>query len=303
MSSKVQSRAPGSAARARARKAMLRRTGGRVRALRDDQGMPRRTLAELSGVSVRFLAQLESGAGNISVARLADVAHALGTTASALLAPRPGGVQNAALRANIDALVDERTEGELVELRAWLESRSERRRGRIVALLGLRGAGKSTVGTLLARTLEVPLYELDALIEEAAGLSLAEIFALHGEAYYRRLERETLAAFLARTREAVLATGGSIVTDPETFGLLRRRCATVWLRASPEDHWNRVLRQGDQRPMAEKPHAMAELRALLAARARLYAEADHAVDTTGTTLAGVVAETLRRLGPAVPDAT
>src|SRR5438477_13108723 len=107
------------ASRARARKAMLKRIGDLVRAIRDSQGRPRRTLAELSGVSVRFLAPLESGAGNISVARLADVAHALGTTASALLAPRPGGVQNVALRAHIDALVDERTEGELVELRAW----------------------------------------------------------------------------------------------------------------------------------------------------------------------------------------
>jgi XRE family aerobic/anaerobic benzoate catabolism transcriptional regulator len=184
------------------------------------------------------------------------------------------------VRASIDALLEGRTEAELREARAWLEARFAPPEGPIVALLGMRGAGKSTIGRRVAERLGLPFHELDHLIEEAAGLTLGEIFELHGEVYYRRLERETLAAYLARTQAGVLATGGSLVQDRESFRLLKRRALTVWLRARPEDHWNRVVQQGDQRPMAENPHAMQELRALLAARERLYAEAEHAVDTS-----------------------
>jgi XRE family aerobic/anaerobic benzoate catabolism transcriptional regulator len=203
--------------------------------------------------------------------------------------------QDAALRAAVDGLVDRRTDAELQELRAWIDARFATPRGPIVALLGARGAGKSTVGAKLAERLEVPFVELDALIEEAAGLTLAEIFELHGEGYYRRLERETLAAFLAGTPAAVLATGGSLVNDPETYRLLRSRCTTVWLRARPEDHWSRVVSQGDERPMAKKPHAMQELRALLTARDRLYGEADHAIDTSGATVDQVVTRVAKAL--------
>ena len=271
-----------SAARLRARKAMLKRTGARVRALRESQGMPRRTLADLAGLSARFLAALEAGAGNISVARLADVAHALGTTPSALLATHVDADQDPTLRTAVDTLLDGRSEPELREARAWLETRFSPARGPVVALLGVRGAGKSTVGKKLAARLELPFVELDALIEEAAGLTLAEIFELHGEAYYRRLERETLAAFLAESHGAVIATGGSLVSDRETFRLLRRGATTIWLRARAEDHWNRVVQEGDQRPMGHgrNPHAMQELKALLAAREKLYGEADHAVETS-----------------------
>jgi XRE family aerobic/anaerobic benzoate catabolism transcriptional regulator len=130
--------------------------------------------------------------------------------------------------------------------------------------------------------------ELDRLIEEAAGLSLGEIFALHGEDYYRRLEKETLERVLGEGRSLVLATGGGLVTSKETFAMLRRRALTVWLRARPEDHWNRVVRQGDRRPMAEHPEAMAELRRLLSGRERLYAEAGHTVDTSKLGIAGAV---------------
>ena len=259
---------------------MLRQIGERVRALRDSMAIPRRALAEMSGVSERFLAQLESGIGNISVARLADVAHALKSTPAALLAGNPPGAESSAVRATIDALLDGRSAAELREVAALLVSRFEPKSAPIIALLGVRGAGKSTVGARLARRLEVPFHELDQMIEEAAGLTLAEIFELHGEAYYRRLERETLAGLLSSTAGAVVATGGSIVNDRETWKMLRRRCLTVWLKARPEDHWNRVIQQGDQRPMAENPHAMQELRALLAAREKSYAEADHTVDTS-----------------------
>lgn len=285
---------PAEATGGRARQALLDRLGERVRGAREQAGLARRELGERSGLSMRFLAQLEAGGTNVSVARLADVAGALGTTAAALLADEERGVSGgrrrakAALRSAIDGLLDGRSEAELRALRAWLEARFASANGPIIALLGVRGAGKSTVGQQLAERLDLPFYELDALIEEAAGLSLAEIFELHGEAYYRRVEREVLGAFLDATPAAVLATGGSLVSDGETFRLLRRRAVTIWLKARPEDHFERVLRQGDQRPMARRPHAMAELKALLAARERLYAAADREVDTSDLSIDAIV---------------
>jgi len=282
------------AGHARARAAMLRQIGERVRALRESRGIARRALAEQSGVSERFLAALESGSGNISIARLADVALALKSTPAALLGDGASG-ERGALRTEIATLLDGRSEAELREVRAWLVGRFATTRGPVVALLGVRGAGKSTIGARLAKRLAVPFHELDALIEEAAGLTLAELFELHGEAYYRRLERETLASLLSSTQGAVIATGGSLVGDRETWRLLRRRATTVWLKARPEDHWNRVIQQGDQRPMKEHPHAMQELRALIAAREKLYAEADVTIDTSKSSVAAAVSELERQL--------
>jgi XRE family transcriptional regulator, aerobic/anaerobic benzoate catabolism transcriptional regulator len=244
--------------------ALLEALGRRARARRLEKGWTLRDVAERSGVSPRFLVQLESGRGNISVRRLADVARALEIPVSTLLAevdtPPP----------------------------------------RVIALLGLRGAGKTTIGRRLARRLRIPFVELDRRIEQAADLSLSELFSLHGEEYYRRLERETLQAVLAENRPMVLATGGGIVTSPETYALLRRSTVTVWLRAKPEDHWNRVVRQGDRRPMADHPQAMADLRALLAAREPLYAQATLEIETTGMHAERVVdatAAAIRRQRP------
>ncbi|HEY4240189.1 MAG TPA: shikimate kinase [Kofleriaceae bacterium] len=234
--------------------------GAAVRASRESRGWSRRELAETSGVSERFLAQLEAGAGNISLLRFAEVAHALGTTPSALLA---GADAPPAVKP--------------------------------IALLGVRGAGKSSVGAALAKRLDCGFVELDQRVEAAAGLPLGEVFALHGEAYYRRVEREVLEQLLAAAGPVVLATGGSIVTDPTTFALLRERCRTIWLRAPAEEHWNRVVAQGDQRPMAENPHAFAELRALLAAREQLYARAERTVETSGKRVPQVVGDIVRGL--------
>jgi len=225
-------------------------------------GLSRRALSERCGLSERFLAQLEGGHGNISLSRFADVAHALGTTPADLLA----GAGDAAGSADV------------------------------IALLGLRGAGKSTVGRQLAERRGVDFVELDQRIEEAAGLSLAQIFELHGEAYYRRVEREVLSRLLATGRPLVLATGGSIVSDVDNFALLRDRALTVWLRAKPEEHWNRVIEQGDERPMAANPHAFSELKALLGARESLYSRADHVIDTSGRSIADVVAAVATAVG-------
>ena len=277
--------------------------GARVRHLRDERGLTQRALATRSGVSPRYLAQLEAGDANMSVERLADLAEALGTTLGALVDPassrmgtRPRSTEAQSMRAALDGLLDGRDLGELKEVRRWLEARFARRTAPVVALLGLRGAGKSTVGAKLAKRLQLPFVELDHEIERAAGLTLAEIFELHGEGYYRRLERETLARLLAEPNGMVLATGGSIVNDRETYRLLRRRSITVWLKARPEDHWNRVIQQGDQRPMAKNPHAMAELRALLAARERLYAEAEHVLDTSRLPVESAVEKLVGELG-------
>jgi len=239
---------------------LLSNVGRRVRERRERLGLSQKELAEKALLSVRFLAQLEHGDGNISLRRFAQVASALGVDASDLLSA-PAGVG----------------------------ARPH------VALLGLRGAGKSTVGPRLARHLGLKFVELDDLVARASGLSLAEVFELHGEAYYRRLERETLRRFLAESAPAVVATGGSIVNDRETYRLLRERAVTVWLKARPEDHWNRVVKQGDRRPMGKNPHAFEELKALLDAREPLYATADHTVDTTTGLDATVVACT-RALG-------
>jgi XRE family aerobic/anaerobic benzoate catabolism transcriptional regulator len=230
----------------------------RVRELRARRGATLRTVAEESGLSVRFLGQIEAGRGNVSVLKLAELAEALGTTPAALLTVR-------------------------------------RAARPVVCLLGLRGAGKTTIGRRLARRLRVPFVELDRRVEELAGLSLSEIFAMHGEAYYRRLERQTLERVLAEERPLVLAAGGGVVTSPESFALLRRRTVTVWLRASAADHWSRVLRQGDRRPMEDKPEAMAELRRLLTAREPLYTQAAYAIDTGRLGVDGAVRAIERRM--------
>ena len=229
---------------------LLKGLGMRVRRLRQERRLSRRELAARTGVSERFLSQIESGAGNPSVRSLVRIAASLGAT--------PGGL-----------LVDAA-------------------RGSLVALLGLRGAGKSTVGAALAARRRIPFVELDQRIEETAGLSLREIFEVHGEESYRAWERQALESILSAGRPAVLATGGGLVAHGDTYDLLRRHAVTIWLRALPEEHWDRVVAQGDHRPMANDPLARESLRALLARREPLYRTADHVVDTSGLTVERIV---------------
>jgi XRE family aerobic/anaerobic benzoate catabolism transcriptional regulator len=230
----------------------------RVRRLRGERGWTRAQLARRSGLSVRFLARIEAGDGNVSLLRLAHLAEALDTPLDQLVRPARG-------------------------------------RTRLVALVGLRGAGKSTVGPKLAALLDTPFLEMDGLIREASGLPLDQIFELHGERYYRRIEREALGRILHGARPVVLAAAGGVVNEPPTWDLLLSRATVVWLKARPEDHWNRVVAQCERRPMADNPGALAELRAMLAAREPLYAQSHHVVDTHGRepdAVAGVIAEAL-----------
>lgn len=224
--------------------------------------MTLRALAQSAHVSERFLVQLETGVGNISVARLAEVAIALGTSPSELLA------RSAEHPAALDC---------------------------VVALLGLRGAGKTSIGQRLALTLGVPFFELDALVAERAGMSVPSIFDIHGEAYFRRIEHDALEHFLATSHGAVLATSGSIVGDARTYALLRGHARTVWLKARVADHWDRVVGQGDVRPMKGRTNAKTELRALLALRAPLYARAEVTIDTSGLSLDETTRRVLRAL--------
>ena len=252
---------------AHSHKSLFVALGRRVRSLREERAVSQRVLADQAGLSLRFLADVEAGNGNISIGRLADLAEALGVPLTTLVKSADA------------ASADPRT------------------RDRVIALLGLRGAGKSTVGRALAKQLGRSFVELDDEIETRASLRLAEIFEIHGEAYYRRLERELLRELLASGKSLVLATGGGLVSDADTWSLLREGARTVWLRAAPEDHWARVLQQGDGRPMADRPRAMIELRANLAARSPLYAKAEFAIDTsTGARrIEALVAEIARSL--------
>ena len=227
---------------------ILRRLAERIRGRRLALALTIKELAARAGVSQRFLVSVEAAKGNISVVKLDQVARALETTPATLLA-----------------------EAHPIEAGS---------RTGLVALLGLRGAGKSTIGAAAAERLATPFVELDAWVVERAGMELSNIFELHGQDYYRRLERRALDELVTTPRAAIVATGGSIVTSHESFALLRKHATTIWLRASPEDHWDRVVAQGDARPMANREGAMDELRSILRARRALYERADHVVDTS-----------------------
>ena len=244
---------------------LLRRLGRTVQDQRKRQGWTLRELARRSALSERFLGEVERGRANPSVLRLAGIAGALGLQPEDLLRVPSAGV---------DAELG--------------------RHG--IALLGLRGAGKSTVGAALGRRLGWPFLEIDEAVEKTLGMTLSEIFELHGQDYYRRAERDVLGKVLSDTEPKVLATGGGVVTEAESFALLKRRAHTVWLRARPEDHWERVVAQGDTRPMEGNERAFSHLCAILSEREKLYQQADVTVETSSRDVEGICDEVAVRLG-------
>jgi len=271
--------------------AYLKRVGERVRLRRAGRGMSRKALSQASGVSERYLADLERGVGNPSLLVLLQIAEALGSEVAQLVSDRPDRPIDLALTIH---QLERLSQPELGEARRLLTQRfgnAGTAHGRI-ALVGLRGAGKTTLGQHAAAALGVPFVELDREVERASGMELSEIFATHGQAMYRRLERQCLETVIGRFDRVVIATGGSLVTEPATYDLLLSSCFVVWLSAKPHEHMGRVMAQGDLRPMSEGPQAMDDLKAILESRTALYAKADATVDTSGKTEADALADLL-----------
>lgn len=282
----------------------LRALGERIRSLRASRGISRKDLARHAGVSERYLAMLEGGAGNASVLLLRRVARALDVTLPVVLAEIDGfSGQHANDFAQMIHWLAQLSDEDLARVRETLRHTlappavgGDARNGR-VALIGLRGAGKSTLGRRLAEVRNAPFIELHAAIEHEGGASLSEIHALYGQAAYHRYESRALERTVREHDRFVLAVPGSLVSQPATFNFLLAQCYTVWVRASPEDHMARVVAQGEIRPM-EGSEAMTDLRHILHARAPLYARADLTIDTSGED----AATTLQRLRAMLPIA-
>ena len=272
--------------------AYLHRLGERVRTLRNQRGMTRKALAQHARVSERYLAQLEVGLGNCSIVLLRRIARAIGLPVTQLV---HDGAEPPLDLVLLTQFLERLAPDMLVEARKLVtehfSSPSEDRRR--IALIGLRGGGKSTLGQLLAEHLGVPFIELDREIERRSGANLSEIFDMFGQETFRRAEREALDDVLRRHPHFVIATSGSIVTEPGTLELLLASCFTVWVRAEPEEHMKRVMAQGDMRPMANNARAMEDLVSILKSREPLYAKAEAVLATTGKTPEQNLAELLR----------
>jgi XRE family transcriptional regulator, aerobic/anaerobic benzoate catabolism transcriptional regulator len=266
--------------------AFLRAFGERLRGERARRGMSRKLLADHAKISERYVTQIESGKGNVSIAILRQIASALGVPMSKLVTEEPASPEMEFLARLSPA--------QLREAYETLAKKSASRANR-VALVGLRGAGKTTLGAALAKAREVPFFELDREIERLSGTSLGALIEMYGQQAYRRYELQALQELLEKHPRFVVATGGGIVSEPATYELLLRECLTIWVRTTPEEHMGRVLAQGDKRPMAGSAQAMEDLRRILDERTPLYERADLTVDTTGTTVDEVIGIIMPRL--------
>lgn len=262
--------------------------GERVRRMRAIRGLTRKELAHVTGVSERHLANLELGVGNVSVLVLRQIAHAFHCTMAELVGDVTTGSPEWLL---IRELLETRSEHDLQRARETLaelfaESHGIQSRNKLqqIALVGLRGAGKSTLGRLLAADIGYPFVELSAEIERVAGCGILEIHSLYGPTAYRRYERRALEEALQLYPEMVLATPGGLVSEPATMNLMLAHCYTVWIKATPEEHMQRVMAQGDFRPMAGNNEAMADLKRILTSREAFYSKADWICSTTNTSL-------------------
>lgn len=268
--------------------AFIRQVGSRVQDIRKSQRLSRRALSERSGVSPRYLAKLEAGDGNISIGLLKKVALALETPIAFLLTEE--AAQDDAFREIADLYRRADTATRARVLQALNPDKMRAQKAQRVCLVGLRGAGKSTLGALVGKECNAPFIELNTAIEKSAGVPISEIIALYGQEGYRQLEADTLSEIVATYPRAVVAVAGGIVSEPETYRQLLAQFHTVWVKTSPREHMDRVRAQGDMRPMEGNPQAMIQLRQILKAREALYAQADHHLETSGKSVSDSLAE-------------
>jgi XRE family aerobic/anaerobic benzoate catabolism transcriptional regulator len=279
----------------------LEQLGQRVRTMRALHGMSRKVLAKVSGISERYIAQLEGGKGNVSIVLLRRVSNAMGAHLEDLIPTSEPSPDWPVLR----DLLRKATPGQVAQVKDILANGGAAAQRRLsfagIALIGLRGAGKSTLGKILAKQIGWSFVELNKAIEAQNGLSVAEIIALYGQEGFRRMEQAALGQLLARKELMVLATGGGIVSEPLTFDLILSSFYTIWLKAEPEEHMARVRGQGDLRPMADDRSAMAELRTILRSREPLYARASAVVDTAGLSVDDAAARLIEAVAPVLHD--
>lgn len=291
---------PDAAGEAGAESVFLEQLGQRVRTMRALRGMSRKVLAKVSGISERYIAQLESGKGNVSIVLLRRVAHAMAAPLEDLI---PGGEPSPDWPVIRDLLKKASPSqiAQAKELLAGAASAPLRRAFSGIALIGLRGAGKSTLGKRLADMIGWSFVELNKEIERQNGLSVPEIINLYGQEGFRRMEQAALVQLIARKELMVLATGGGIVSEPVTFDLVLKSFYTIWLKAEPEEHMARVRKQGDLRPMADDRSAMAELRNILVSREPLYARANAVVDTARLSVDAAAARLAEAVKPQLAE--
>jgi XRE family aerobic/anaerobic benzoate catabolism transcriptional regulator len=279
----------------------LEQLGQRVRTMRALRGMSRKVLAKVSGISERYIAQLEAGRGNVSIVLLRRVSQAMGAHLEDLIPTAEPSPDWAVIR----DLLRKASTSQIAQAKDILTGQGASTQHHAsfagIALIGLRGAGKSTLGKMLAKKIGWNFVELNKEIEAQNGLSVAEIIALYGQEGFRRLEQAALTQLLARKELTVLATGGGIVSEPLTFDLVLSSFYTIWLKAEPEEHMARVRGQGDLRPMADDRSAMAELRNILASREPLYARASAVIDTAGLSADAAAARLIDAVAPVLQD--
>jgi XRE family aerobic/anaerobic benzoate catabolism transcriptional regulator len=273
----------------------LEQLGQRVRTMRALRGMSRKVLAKVSGISERYIAQLESGKGNVSIVLLRRVSNAMGAHLEDLIPTAEPAPDWPVIR----DLLRKASAGQITRVKDILADGASAQRTSFagIALIGLRGAGKSTLGRMLAKKIGWSFVELNKEIEAQNGLSVAEIIALYGQEGFHRMEQSALSQLLARKELMVLATGGGIVSEPVTFETILSSFYTIWLKAEPEEHMARVRAQGDLRPMADDRSAMSELRTILVSREPLYARAAATVDTAGLSVDDAAARLSEAVAP------